>query len=77
MTRAAAAALPLLAACATTNLPPVGSPGFQLEDEERAIWRLSTAEQERLDAGGDVHDDGVRVAVEQETGFPTPRAGLP
>jgi predicted Zn-dependent protease len=57
--RAATAALGavLLAGCATTNLPPVSSPDFRLEDEERAMWRVAEKESQRLDDGGDVYED--------------------
>ncbi len=54
--RAAALAL-LLAGCATVNKPPVTSPDFSMEDEERAIWKEAAHEQERLDGGGDVLED--------------------
>jgi predicted Zn-dependent protease len=47
----------LLAGCATTNLPPVSSSAFQMEDEERALWRVADGEARRLDEGGDVYDD--------------------
>ncbi len=55
-TAAGALAL-LLAGCATVNLPPVTSPDFKMEDEERAIWKEAAEEQERLDTGGDVLED--------------------
>jgi predicted Zn-dependent protease len=54
----AAGALALvLAGCATVNLPPVTSPGFRLEDEEKAMWKQAAVEQARLDEGGDVLED--------------------
>lgn len=56
--RLAAGALALaLGGCATANLPPVTSPQFRLEDEEKAMWKEAAVEQERLDAGGDVLED--------------------
>lgn len=56
--RFAAGALALLfAGCATVSMPPVTSPAFKMEDEERAIWKEAAEEQERLDAGGDVLED--------------------
>jgi len=56
--RRAAPALALaLAACATASLPPVTAPGFQPEDEEKALWREAADEQARLDASGDVFED--------------------
>ena len=51
-----------LAGCATTSLPPVTSPQFRLEDEERAMWKEAAVEQERLDDGGDVLDDSALEA---------------
>ncbi len=54
---AGALALLLAAGCATVNKPPVTSPDFAMEDEERAIWKEAAQEQERLDAGGDVLED--------------------
>lgn len=46
-----------LAGCATTDLPPVSSPQFRMEDEEKAMWKQAAAEQARLDDGGDVLED--------------------
>ncbi|HEU4383743.1 MAG TPA: hypothetical protein VFR85_09595, partial [Anaeromyxobacteraceae bacterium] len=54
----AAGALTLaLSACATTSLPPVSSPEYRPEDEEKAMWKQAAAEQERLDDGGDILED--------------------
>lgn len=56
--RLAAGALALaLAGCATASLPPVTSPQFRLEDEEKAMWKEAALEQERLDRSGDVLED--------------------
>ncbi len=59
---AAAAALALLAGCATTSLPPVTAPDYQPEDDERAILRSSAGEQDRLDRSGDVYEDAALEA---------------
>ena len=42
----------VLAACATTNLPPATASGFRLEEDERGLWRQAEQAEERFEAGG-------------------------
>src|SRR5918992_3419014 len=49
----------LMVACATTNIPPIGSPQqpFQLSADEREIWEQSEAEQQKLNRKGNLYQD--------------------
>jgi predicted Zn-dependent protease len=49
----------LIVACATTNIPPIGSPHqpFQLAADEREIWEQSEAEQQKLNRKGRLYQD--------------------
>jgi predicted Zn-dependent protease len=49
----------LVMACATTNIPPIGSPQqpFQLSADEREIWEQSEAEQQKLNRKGNLYQD--------------------
>jgi beta-barrel assembly-enhancing protease len=49
----------LMVACATTNIPPIGSSSqpFQLAADEREIWERSEAEQQKLNRRGRLHQD--------------------
>jgi predicted Zn-dependent protease len=49
----------LLGACATTNIPPIGSSHqpFQLAADEREIWEQSEAEQQKLNRRGRLYQD--------------------
>ena len=52
--------LPLaLAACASTNLPPAGTPGFRLEEDERTLWRIVSENQSVIDKSGAVYADAA------------------
>jgi len=46
-----------LCSCATTNLPPVTSGEFALEEDETRIWRRSEEEQESLAESGLLYRD--------------------
>jgi beta-barrel assembly-enhancing protease len=49
----------LIVACATTNIPPLGSSQqpFQLASDEREIWEQSEAEQQKLNRRGRLYQD--------------------
>jgi predicted Zn-dependent protease len=49
----------LVAACATTHLPPIGTPQahFQLAADERELWEKSEAEQQKLNRRGRLYQD--------------------
>ena len=49
----------LIVACATTNIPPLGSSHqpFQLAADEREIWEQSEAEQQKLNRRGRLYQD--------------------
>jgi predicted Zn-dependent protease len=49
----------LLAACATSNIPPIGAPNtrFQLAADERELWEQSEAEQQKLNRRGRLYQD--------------------
>jgi beta-barrel assembly-enhancing protease len=49
----------MVVACATTNLPPIGSSHqpFQLSADEREIWEQSDAEQQNLNRRGRLYQD--------------------
>lgn len=49
----------MLAACASTKLPPIGAGGqpFQLAADERELWQKSDKEAEKLEKGNKVYDD--------------------
>jgi beta-barrel assembly-enhancing protease len=49
----------LIVACATTNIPPLGSSPqpFQLAADEREIWEQSEAEQQKLNRRGRLYQD--------------------
>jgi beta-barrel assembly-enhancing protease len=49
----------LVVACATTNIPPIGSSQqpFQLSADEREIWEQSEAEQQKLNRKGTLYQD--------------------
>jgi beta-barrel assembly-enhancing protease len=49
----------LMVACATANLPPIGSSQqpFQLAADEREIWEQSEAEQQKLNRRGRLYQD--------------------
>jgi beta-barrel assembly-enhancing protease len=49
----------LVVACATTNIPPIGSSHrpFQLAADEREIWEQSEAEQQKLNRKGRLYQD--------------------
>jgi predicted Zn-dependent protease len=49
----------LVVACATTNLPPIGSSQqpFRLAADEREIWEQSEAEQQKLNRRGRLYQD--------------------
>jgi predicted Zn-dependent protease len=49
----------LIVACATTNIPPIGSSQqpFQLAADEREIWEQSEAEQQKLNRRGRLYQD--------------------
>lgn len=49
----------LVVACATTNIPPIGSSHqpFQLAADEREIWEQSEAEQQKLNRRGRLYQD--------------------
>jgi beta-barrel assembly-enhancing protease len=49
----------LVVACATTNIPPIGSSPqpFQLSADEREIWEQSEAEQQKLNRRGRLYQD--------------------
>jgi beta-barrel assembly-enhancing protease len=49
----------LIVACATTNVPPIGSSHqpFQLAADEREIWEQSEAEQQQLNRRGRLYAD--------------------
>jgi predicted Zn-dependent protease len=49
----------LMTACATTNIPPIGSSHqpFQLSADEREIWEQSEAEQQKLNRRGRLYQD--------------------
>jgi beta-barrel assembly-enhancing protease len=51
--------LVLVVACATTHIPPIGSPQqpFQLSADEREIWEQSEAEQQKLNRRGRLYQD--------------------
>ena len=48
-----------MVACATTNIPPIGSSHqpFQLAADEREIWEQSEAEQQKLNRRGRLYQD--------------------
>ena len=49
----------LVVACATSNIPPIGSSHqpFQLAADEREIWEKSEAEQQKLNRRGRLYED--------------------
>jgi beta-barrel assembly-enhancing protease len=49
----------IMVACATTNIPPIGSSPqpFQLTADEREIWEQSEAEQQKLNRRGRLYQD--------------------
>src|SRR6266511_1859418 len=49
----------LVVACATTNIPPLGSSHqpFKLAADEREIWEQSEAEQQQLNRRGRLYQD--------------------
>jgi predicted Zn-dependent protease len=49
----------LVVACATSNIPPIGSSHqpFQLAADEREIWEQSEAEQQKLNRRGRLYQD--------------------
>ncbi|HXH12104.1 MAG TPA: tetratricopeptide repeat protein [Alphaproteobacteria bacterium] len=49
----------LVAACATTNIPPIGAlqGHFQLAADERELWEKSEAEQQKLNRRGRLYQD--------------------
>jgi beta-barrel assembly-enhancing protease len=49
----------LVVACATSNIPPIGSSHqpFQLAADEREIWEQSEAEQQKLNRRGRLYED--------------------
>jgi beta-barrel assembly-enhancing protease len=49
----------IMVACATTNIPPIGSAHqpFQLTADEREIWEQSEAEQQKLNRRGRLYQD--------------------
>lgn len=49
----------LVVACATTNLPPIGSTPqpLQLTADERELWEKSAAEQQKLNRKGRLYED--------------------
>jgi predicted Zn-dependent protease len=51
--------LAFMVACATTNIPPIGSSPhpFQLAADEREIWEQSEAEQQKLNRRGRLYQD--------------------
>ncbi len=51
--------LVLVAACATTNIPPIGAlqGHFQLAADERELWEKSEAEQQKLNRRGRLYQD--------------------
>ncbi len=59
MTRLVSAALLLaaLVGCATTNLPPVGTPGYTTLEDEKRLWSRSEGEQQIIDRSGMLFDD--------------------
>jgi len=46
-----------LVGCATTTLPPVSSPEYRMEDDERRIWTRSEEEEKDLNDSGLVYKD--------------------
>jgi predicted Zn-dependent protease len=46
-----------LAACATTNLPPAGTAGYRLEDDERMLLRIASEQQAVIDKSGALYAD--------------------
>ncbi len=59
MTRLVSTALLLaaLVGCATTNLPPVGTPGYTTLEDEKRLWSRSEGEQQIIDRSGMLFDD--------------------
>ncbi len=59
MTRLVSAALLLaaLVGCATTNLPPVGTPGYTTLEDEKRLWSRSEGEQQTIDRSGMLFED--------------------
>ena len=52
--------LPLaLAACASTNLPPAGTPGYRLEEDERTLLRVFSEQQAVIDKSGALYADAA------------------
>ncbi len=59
MTRLVSAALLLaaLVGCASTNLPPVGTPGYTTLEDEKRLWSRSEGEQQTIDRSGMLFED--------------------
>ncbi len=59
MTRLVSTALLLaaLVGCATTNLPPVGTPGYTTLEDEKRLWSRSEGEQQTIDRSGMLFED--------------------
>ena len=55
-----------LAGCATTTLPPATAPGFQLEEDERTLWRDAQEAEDRFEASGIIHPDAELEAYLNE-----------
>ncbi len=51
-----------LAACATTHLPPAGTPDYRLEDDERMLLRIASEQQAVIDKSGAVYADAALEA---------------
>jgi beta-barrel assembly-enhancing protease len=56
----------LAAACATTSLPPASGTGFQLEDDERTLWRDAKEAEDQFEASGIIHPDAELEAYLNE-----------
>jgi predicted Zn-dependent protease len=65
----------LLVACASTNLPPIGSTGadFKPEEDERGLWGAAQAAEEKIIPEGAAYDDRALLEyVDQIAGRLTP-----
>jgi beta-barrel assembly-enhancing protease len=56
----------LSAACAQTRLAPVSGNAFQLEEDERSLWRQAEAAEARFESGGVVYSDAALEAYLDE-----------
>lgn len=59
-------ALLILLGCGTSGLTPIGEQGFQLEDDEKRIWKEAQELQMRFDRSGLVDQDPVLIAYVNE-----------